>query len=57
MSDIVCDSPVGFGPYFEEDDPDAEERGLSFDSSVNGMTVASGYLARSRLCAFDPLYA
>jgi hypothetical protein len=49
MSDIVCDSLVGFGPYFDEDDPDAEEQGVSFDSSVNRMTVASGYLARSSL--------
>jgi hypothetical protein len=57
MSDIVSDSPVGSGPYFEDDDPDAEERGVSFDSSVNGMTVASGSLASSSLCAFNPLYA
>jgi hypothetical protein len=42
MSDIVCDSPIDLGPYFEEDDPDAEERGVSFDSSENAMTVESG---------------
>jgi hypothetical protein len=48
MSDIVCDSPVGFGPYFEEDDPDAEERGLSFDSSVR-------VLGEKQLVCFRPL--
>jgi hypothetical protein len=53
MSDIVCDSPVD---YFEEDDPNAEERDVSFYSSENGMTVASGCLAISSVCAFDPLY-
>ena len=57
MSDIVCDSPVDFGPYFEAEDPDAGERGVFFNSSENGMTVASGYLAISSACAFDPLYA
>ena len=57
MSDIVCDSLVDLGPYFEEEDPDSEERGVSFGSSENGMIVASGYLAISSACAFDPLYA
>jgi hypothetical protein len=57
MSVKVCDLPVNLGPYFEEEESDAKERGVSFESSELGINVALGYLAISKVCAFDPLYA